>query len=89
MNITATINDAGKATLTKTILNTTTTLEVADAQLLGEDLATTLAHDTVDDIHRDAYSVVLLPNGVEVRTAQGRFNIAWQHIMHTADQLIG
>ncbi|KAB2886275.1 MAG: hypothetical protein F9K34_02660 [Albidovulum sp.] len=87
MNITATINDAGKATLINTHMNTTTRLEVDDAHLLGEDIATTLVHDTVDDIHRDTYSVVLLPNGIEVRTKLGRFDIAWQHIMHTADQL--
>lgn len=88
MNITAKINDAGKVTLTKTILNTSTTLEINDAAALGDDLATTLAHDTTDDIHRDAYSIVLLPNGIEVRAPQGRFDIPWQHIMHAADQLI-
>ncbi len=88
MNITANLNpDTGNARLTMTILNSTSMLDIDDAHTLGDDLASCLLHDTVDDIHRDTYSVVFNATGVDVRCTRGTFAIGWRHIAHVSEQL--
>ncbi len=79
--------DTGDVRLIQTILNSSTALDIDDAHTLGEDLAQCLMHDQVEDIHRDAYSLVFTAQGVSVRGARGAFEIHWRHLMHVADQL--
>ncbi|MFY0661448.1 MAG: hypothetical protein JXR15_13225 [Shimia sp.] len=86
MTITATIDEHEAVTLTYTRMNTTSNLGVPDAADFADDLKSTLNPDQ-GDIYRDAYNVLVKPDGVTVEVHPHSFPIPWQHIAFVVDQL--
>lgn len=86
MEITATIDEHGAATLKATILNSTTHLDVADADGLADDIEAglTVGHK---DTFRDGYAVLVQADGLTVKVHNDVFNIPWQHITSVVAQL--
>ena len=86
MEITATIDEYGAATLKATILNSSTVLDIPDADGLADDVEAVLnvGHP---DTFRDAYTVIVQPDGIVVNSGNGSFNIPWQHITSVVAQL--
>ncbi len=68
MAITATIDEHEAVTLTYTRMNTTSNLGVPDAADFADDLYSTFELDQ-GDIYRDAYNVLVRPEGVTRRSA--------------------
>lgn len=86
MEIKATLNEHGAATLKATILNSTTHLDIADADGLAADIAAGLEVDQTD-VFRDGYAVLIQPNGLKVTVGNNGFDIPWQHITSVVAQL--
>ncbi len=86
MTITATIDEHEAVTLTYTRMNTTSNLGVPDAAAFADDLLSTFKPDQ-GDIYRDAYNVLVKPDGVKVEVHPHSFPIPWQHIAAVVDQL--
>ena len=88
MEITATTDKHGTATLKASILNSSTILNIPDADGLANDLAAVLnvGHS---DTFRNAYTVLVKPDGIIVNAGNGSFNIPWQHINSVVAQLHG
>jgi len=86
MEITATIDEHGAATLKATILNSTTHLDVADADGLADDIEAGLTVDHTDTF-RDGYAVLVQPDGLIVKVGGSGFDIPWQHITSVVAQL--
>lgn len=88
MEITATIDEHGAATLKAIILNSTTHLGVADADGLADDIEAGLTVDHKDTF-RDGYAVLVQADGLTVKVRNDVFNILWQHITSVVAQLRG
>jgi len=86
MEITATIDEHGAAALKATILNSSTALAIPDADGLADDLEAVL-NISHPDAYRDGYAVLVQPDGLIVKVANGGFNIPWQHITSVVGQL--
>lgn len=86
MTITATIDEHEAVTLTYTRMNTTSNLGVPDAAAFADDLLSTFKPDQ-GDIYRDAYNVLVKPDGVTIEVPPHSFPIPWQHIASVVDQL--
>ena len=86
MTITASIDEHEAVTLTYTRMNTTSNLGVPDAAAFADDLKSTFNADQ-GDIYRDAYNVLVQPEGVTVEVHPHSFPIPWQHIASVVDQL--
>lgn len=86
MTITATIDEHDAVTLTYARMNTTSNLGVPDAASFADDLLSTFKPDQ-GDIYRDAYNVLVKPDGVTVEVYPNSFPIPWQHIASVVDQL--
>lgn len=86
MQIVATIDEHGAATLTSTILNSTTKLDVPDAEGLADDIEATLSVDH-PDAFRDTYAVLVDGAGCLVKVGMSGFPIPWQHITSVVSQL--
>lgn len=86
MTITATIDEHEAVTLTYSHMNTTSNLGVPDAADFTDDLKSTFNFDQ-GDIYRDAYNVLVKPDGVTVEVHPHSFPIPWQHIASVVEQL--
>ena len=86
MTITATIDEHEAVTLTYTRMNTTSNLGVPDATGFADDLLSTFKPDQ-GDIHRNAYNVLVQPDGLTVEVHPHSFPIPWQHIASVVEQL--
>lgn len=86
MTITATIDEHEAVTLTYTRMNTTSNLGVPDAADFAHELKSTFNPDQ-GNIYRDAYNVLVQPEGVTVEVHPHSFPIPWQHIASVVDQL--
>lgn len=88
MEITATLDEHSAATLTATILNSSTALDVADADGLADDLEAVLnvGHP---DTFREGYAILVQPDGLILKVRNGGVDIPWQHITSVVAQLRG
>ncbi len=86
MEITATIDEHGAATLKATILNSTTVLHIPNADGFADDVEAVLnvGHP---DTYRDGYAVLVLPNGLTIKVGNYTFDLPWQHITSVVAQL--
>lgn len=86
MEITATVDEHGAATLKATILNSSTVLDIPGADGLADDFEAVLnvGHS---DTFRDGYAVLVQPDGLIIKARNGGFNIPWQHITSVVAQL--
>jgi hypothetical protein len=86
MEITATIDKHGAATLKATILNSSTVLDIPDADSLADDLEAVL-NAGHPDTYRDGHAVLVQSDGLTIKAGNGAFDIPWQHITSVMAQL--
>ena len=86
IEITATIDEHSAATLKAKILNSSTVIDVADADGLADDLEAVLKVGHADTF-RDGYAVLVQPDGLILKVRNGGFDIPWQHITSVVAQL--
>lgn len=86
MEITATIDEHGKATLKATILNSTTVLNTPDAEGFADDVEAVL-NVSHPDTYRDGYAILVQPDGLTIKVGNYTFGLPWQHITSVVAQL--
>lgn len=86
MDIAAIVDEHGAVTLKAKILNSSTVLDVTDADGLADYLEAVLnvGHP---DIYRDGYAVLVQPDGLIIKVRNDGLDIPWQHITVVVAQL--